>query len=57
VLVLGLVLLNLPVYKFFQQKRGLGFVILTLPWHWLYYLYSGLAFALGTGRYWLKRLA
>jgi GT2 family glycosyltransferase len=57
VLVLCLILLNLPVYKFFQQKRGLRFAILTLPWHWLYYLYSGLAFALGTGRYWLKRLA
>jgi glycosyltransferase involved in cell wall biosynthesis len=57
VLVLCLVLLNLPVYKFFQKKRGLVFAILTLPWHWLYYLYSGLAFALGTGRYWLKRIA
>lgn len=57
VLVLGLVLLNLPVYQFFQQKRGLIFAMLTLPWHWLYYLYSGLAFVLGTGRYWLKRLA
>jgi GT2 family glycosyltransferase len=57
VLVLGLVLLNLPVYQFFQQKRGLVFAVQTLPWHWLYYLYSGLAFVLGTGRYWLKRLA
>jgi GT2 family glycosyltransferase len=56
VLALCLILLNLPVYQFFQQKRGLGFAVQTVPWHWLYYLYSGLAFALGTGRYWLKRL-
>lgn len=57
VLALGLILLNLPVYQFFRQKRGLSFAMLTLPWHWLYYLYSGLAFVLGTGRYWLQRLA
>lgn len=46
-----LLLMNLPVYRFFQQKRGLGFAIRVIPWHWLYFLYGGLAFAIGTCRY------
>lgn len=52
-----LIYLNLSVYKFFWKKRGLFFTVRVLPWHWLYYLYSGLAFAIGTGRYWLGRIA
>lgn len=51
----ALIYLNWPVYRFFQKKRGLIFAVRVLPWHWFYYLYSGLAFAIGTGRYWLKR--
>jgi glycosyltransferase involved in cell wall biosynthesis len=40
--------INLPVYRFFRQKRGLLFASQTVFWHWLYFLYGGLAFAIGT---------
>ncbi|MBE9178315.1 glycosyltransferase family 2 protein [Oculatella sp. LEGE 06141] len=48
---LALLLLNAPVYQFFQRQRGTWFALKTIPWHWLYFLYSGLAFAVGTVRY------
>lgn len=41
----GLLGLNAPLYRFFQQKRGWLFTLGVLPWHWLYYLYSSAAFA------------
>ena len=47
ILGLALVALNAPVYRFFQKKRGLFFALAAIPWHWLYYLYSGFAFAIG----------
>jgi GT2 family glycosyltransferase len=46
-----LLLINLPVYQFFLQKRGLGFTLRVIPWHWFYYFYSGLAFAIATTRH------
>lgn len=49
-----LLLLNLPIYRFFYQKRGLLFTLQVIPWHWLYFLYCGLAFAVGTLRYYLR---
>jgi GT2 family glycosyltransferase len=48
---LALLILNRSVYQFFYAKRGLVFAIATIPWHWLYYFYSGLAFAIGSIRY------
>lgn len=53
--VLLLLALNAPLYRFFQRKRGLRFALQTIPWHWLYYLYSGLAFAIGVTRYLFDR--
>ncbi len=50
VLIVLLLILNAPLYRFFLQKRGLWFMIRTLPWHWFYYFYSGLAFAIGLTR-------
>jgi GT2 family glycosyltransferase len=50
-MVLLLVLLNRRFYLFFARKRGAAFAVAVLPFHMLYYLYSVLAFALGTGRY------
>ena len=50
VLILSLLILNAQIYRFFLQKRGLWFMIRALPWHWFYYFYSGLAFAIGLGR-------
>ncbi|MDB9514731.1 glycosyltransferase family 2 protein [Kamptonema animale CS-326] len=43
--------LNAPLYRFFARKQGIWFALKTIPWHWLYYLYSGLAFAIGTVRH------
>ncbi|NJK38552.1 MAG: glycosyltransferase family 2 protein [Oscillatoriales cyanobacterium SM2_3_0] len=56
VLIFAAVLLSLnaPVYRFFYTKRGLFFTARTIPWHWLYYFYSGLAFAVGLVRHWLQ---
>lgn len=42
---LALLILNARLYAFFHRKRGLPFALAVIPWHWLYYLYSGLAFA------------
>lgn len=47
----ALLALNAPLYRFFHCKRGLWFAIRALPWHWLYYLYCGLAFVIGVVRY------
>ena len=54
-LILSLLIINIPVYRFFLQKRGLWFMIRTLPWHGFYYFYSGLAFAIGLGRFFFHR--
>ncbi len=41
-----LLILNRDLYRFFNHKRGLGFVAKTIVWHWLYFFYSGLAFSI-----------
>lgn len=58
-LALPLVAINAPLYRFFHRRHGFVFAMKTVPWHWLYYLYSGLAFAIGTARHLLyqKKLA
>ncbi len=43
-LLLILLLLNRPLYRFFLLKRGITFAALSLPMHYLYYLYSGLSY-------------
>jgi GT2 family glycosyltransferase len=50
-LILVLLALNAPLYRFFWRKRGGRFAVQTIPWHWFYYFYSGLAFAIGIVRY------
>jgi len=50
-----LMIINMPVYGFFLRKRGFWFMIRTIPWQWFYYFYSGLAFAMGLGRFLLFR--
>jgi GT2 family glycosyltransferase len=55
VLVFIFLSINLSVYQFFHQKRGLGFALQVIPWHWLYFIYGGLAFVGGTLRFhWLQ---
>lgn len=50
-LAVPLVVINAPLYAFFSRKHGMIFAIKTIPWHWLYYFYSGLGFAVGTARH------
>ena len=52
----ALVLINLPLYRFFLRKRGLWFTLKALPWTWLYYLYSGVGFIIGVWRFARSRL-
>lgn len=49
--MLLLLLVNRDLYRFFTEKRGIGFTLKTIPWHWLYFFYSGLAFAIGYARH------
>jgi len=49
--------LNWGLYRFFRDKRGIGFTLKTIPWHWLYLFYCGLAFSVGFGSHRIRRLA
>ncbi|KPQ37359.1 MAG: Glycosyltransferase [Phormidesmis priestleyi Ana] len=51
---LALLLINLPVYRFFRRKRGWLFALRTVPWHWLYFFYSGMAYAVTLVRHQLR---
>ena len=44
-LIVSLLFLNRKLYLFFFQKRGIKFLLFAIPLHFLYYLYSGLTFA------------
>ncbi|HET6566586.1 MAG TPA: glycosyltransferase family A protein [Rhodothermales bacterium] len=46
-----LLILNAPVYRFFLRKRGIGFTLGVIPWHWFYFFYGGVGFALGIMRH------
>src|SRR5262249_44079767 len=50
-----LLAMDAPLLHLFQRKRGLVFALGTIPWHWFYYWYSGLAFAIGLLRHRFKR--
>ena len=47
--------LNTPFYQFLHRERDLWFMLQALPWHWLYFFYSGLAFIVGSLRFWMRR--
>jgi GT2 family glycosyltransferase len=53
-----LLVLNAPLYRFFHKKRGWWFAIQSILAHWLYFFYSGVAFAIGIVLHWInpKRL-
>lgn len=55
-LSLALLIINLDVYRFFHQKRGLMFTLQVIPWHWFYFLYGGASFAYGVMKYSLNSL-
>jgi glycosyltransferase involved in cell wall biosynthesis len=45
----ALLTINAPLYRFFWRKRGPWFALRSVPWHWLFYLYGALGFAVGVG--------
>lgn len=53
---LGLLLINLDLYRFFYHKRGFRFTLRVIPWHWLYFLYGGGAFGYGLVKHQLNVL-
>ena len=53
--LVALWLLNLDIYRFFLRLRGKRFTIQAMAWHWLFYFYSGVAFAIGLARHHLPR--
>lgn len=55
--VIGLVYLNAPLYRFFYEKRGLFFSLRAILWHWVYYLYSGVAFGVGSFQHTISNLS
>ena len=57
-MVLGVVLINWDFYCFFARTKHPLFATLIVPLHVLYYIYSGLAMALGIGSHlWRKHVA
>jgi GT2 family glycosyltransferase len=49
-----LIVLDAPLYQLFRRRYGTTFAVAAMPWHWLYYLYSVLAFVLGGAWYRLR---
>jgi glycosyltransferase involved in cell wall biosynthesis len=39
--------LNRSFYSFLRRVRGHRFMLQAVPWHWFYFFYSGIAFAIG----------
>ena len=55
VLIATLVVLSHRYYRFFYRRRGLWFVTRVFPLHYLYHLYNGFSFVVGTILYALGR--
>jgi glycosyltransferase involved in cell wall biosynthesis len=45
-----LIALNRDLYRFFWRTRGARFATGAVAWHWLYFVYSTIAFAIGSFR-------
>lgn len=43
--------LNAPFYLFLRRKKGVLFSLAVVPWHWMFYVYSGIASLLGVISY------
>jgi GT2 family glycosyltransferase len=50
-----LLALDAQLWQFFRKRNGIVFVMRAIPWHWFYYWYSGLGFAVGLALYLGKR--
>ncbi len=51
-----LIALNLSLYRFFLQQRGIIFTIAAMPVHWLYYFYSGAVWCWCTASHHLRKV-
>jgi glycosyltransferase involved in cell wall biosynthesis len=49
--LVALLWLNRDLYAFFAARRGWSFTARAVAFHWFYYLYNGVSFALGTLAY------
>lgn len=49
-LLAALIVMDMPLLRFFRRKRGFIFSILTIPWQLLYHFYSGMAFVCGAAK-------
>ncbi len=47
----GLIGLNQDIYRFFYNQRGVSFTLKSMAYHWLFYVYSGVAYAIGQARH------
>ncbi len=56
VLILPPIVMNRNLYRFHLQKGGLWFALRSTAVHWLYYVYSAIAFVAGYARYEVSRL-
>lgn len=45
--------MNRPLYFLFKKKHGWLFMLKSVLWHWLYFFYCGVAFGIGTLKYFL----
>jgi GT2 family glycosyltransferase len=54
-LAAALVLLSPRYYRYFYRQRGLWFVMRVFPVHYLYHLYNGFSFAVGTALFTVKK--
>jgi glycosyltransferase involved in cell wall biosynthesis len=55
VLIAALVAFSHRYYRFFHRQRGMWFVVRVLPLHYLYHLYNGFSFTVGTLLYAISR--
>ena len=57
-LLLAIVLIiNIPIYRFFLTKRKLPFMLAAIPWHLIYYFCCGLGFMAGSAHVFIKRIS
>ncbi len=54
-LLAAVLLINLPLYRFFMKRRGLLFMLKSIPWHFTYCICCGLGFAAGAFRVFLRK--
>ena len=54
--MMRLIALNLSLYRFFRQQRGIIFTIAAMPVHWLYYFYSGAVWCWCTASHHLRKV-